>query len=125
MRITVLTVCPEVFDSFEESVLVKRARERGLLDLNITDIRNYAGGSFPNAQPRPHIPAPAAAKPAAQPPSFSVGDRITHKAFGKGVITKSTPMGGDYLIEIQFENLGTKKLMLRAAALHMSKDEWD
>ncbi len=46
MRITVLTVCPEVFDSFEESVLVKRARERGLLDLNITDIRNYAGGSF-------------------------------------------------------------------------------
>ena len=86
---------------------------------------SYAGGSFPNAQQRPHIPAPAAAKPAAQPPSFAVGDRITHKAFGKGIITKSTPMGGDYLIEIQFENLGTKKLMLRAAALHMSKDEWD
>ena len=32
-----------------------------------------------------------------------------------------TPMGGDYLVEIRFEKIGTKKLMLRAAALHMEK----
>ena len=30
-------------------------------------------------------------------------------------------MGGDYLVEIRFEKVGTKKLMLRAAAQHMTK----
>ena len=47
---------------------------------------------------------------------------MRHKAFGAGVITKLSPMGGDYLIEVNFENIGTKKLMLRAAAQHMSKE---
>ena len=32
-------------------------------------------------------------------------------------------MGGDYLIEVAFDKLGTKKLMLRAAALMMTKEE--
>ena len=52
---------------------------------------------------------------------YSVGDDVNHRAFGPGVITKMTPMGGDYLIEINFKNTGNKKLMLRAAALHMTK----
>jgi tRNA (guanine37-N1)-methyltransferase len=46
MKITVLTICPEQFDSFKEAVLVKRACERGLLELEIIDIRDYASGSF-------------------------------------------------------------------------------
>ena len=52
--------------------------------------------------------------------SFAVGDSIHHKAFGDGVITKMSPMGGDYLVEINFAQ-GAKRLMLRAAAPHMTK----
>ena len=52
--------------------------------------------------------------------SFVVGDSIRHKAFGEGVITKMSPMGGDYLVEINFAQ-GAKRLMLRAAAPHMTK----
>ena len=52
--------------------------------------------------------------------SFAVGDSIRHKAFGEGVITKMSPMGGDYLVEINFAQ-GAKRLMLRAAAPHMTK----
>ncbi|MFB0921731.1 MAG: 3'-5' exonuclease [Oscillospiraceae bacterium] len=52
--------------------------------------------------------------------SFRTGDEITHTAFGGGVITKMTPMGGDSLVEIEFEG-GTKRLMLKAAATHMHK----
>ena len=71
-------------------------------------------------KPRPPAyPAPAAPKPAPQA-SFSVGDKVRHKAFGAGEIVKMTPMGGDFLIEIRFE-AGVKKLMLRAAAAHMEK----
>ena len=82
------------------------------------------------AQPRPKEPRAHAIRPpaaqasspaASQTASFSTGDKVLHKAFGPGVITKMTPMGGDYLIEIDFEQHGVKKLMLRAAALHMSK----
>ena len=74
-------------------------------------------------EPKAHAIAAPAAKPAPAAPAalYQAGDRVQHKAFGRGVLTKMTPMGGDYLIEIEFETLGTKKLMLRAAALQMTK----
>ena len=55
-------------------------------------------------------------------PQFSLGDSVCHKVFGRGVITKMIPMGGDHLVEIDFENIGSKKLMLRAAAMYMTKE---
>ena len=70
------------------------------------------GIAAPSARPKP------AAKPA---PDFELGDAVQHKAFGPGIITKLTPMGGDFLVEIQFEKAGAKKLMLRIAALNMTK----
>ena len=79
--------------------------------------------SHPVSAPRsaPKAPAAPAAKPAAAAmPAFELGDNVRHKAFGEGVIVKMTPMGGDYLIEVNFQQ-GTKKLMLRAAAVHMEK----
>ena len=51
-----------------------------------------------------------------------MGDRVSHTAFGEGVISKMTPMGGDALIEIDF-NGTAKRLMLRAASQHMKKVE--
>ena len=72
---------------------------------------------------RHSVTAPTAkAAPAAPAASFGLGDSVRHKAFGSGVVTKLTPMGGDYLIEVNFEGIGTKKLMLRAAAQHMTKE---
>ena len=46
-----------------------------------------------------------------------------HRAFGKGLVTGLTPMGGDALIEIAFDSVGTKKLMLKSAAQYLSRDE--
>ena len=54
---------------------------------------------------------------------FKTGDTVVHKAFGEGVITKMTPMGGDALIEVSFRSGETKKLMLRIASQHMTKRE--
>ncbi len=71
---------------------------------------------------RPVAPPAAEPKPkAAEKPQFSVGDRVRHKAFGEGKLVKMSPMGNDYLIEIEFDGGTVKKLMLRAAALHMVK----
>ena len=54
-------------------------------------------------------------------PDYKPGDRIRHKAFGEGNITRLTAMGSDALIEVQFDTAGQKKLMLKSASAHMEK----
>lgn len=50
-------------------------------------------------------------------PSFEVGDAVTHKTFGDGLVLSATPMGNDVLLEIAFNTAGTKKLMGKYAKL--------
>ena len=61
------------------------------------------------------------AKSAAGLADFRKGDMVQHKAFGRGMVVNLMPMGGDALIEIAFDNVGTKKLMLKSASQHMTK----
>ncbi len=49
------------------------------------------------------------------------GDTVDHRAFGRGMVLSVQPMGGDALVEIAFDSVGTKRLMLKAAAAHMKK----
>ena len=49
------------------------------------------------------------------------GDMVEHTAFGKGLVMSMRPMGGDALIEVAFDKVGTKKLMLKSAGAHMKK----
>lgn len=70
---------------------------------------------------RPVAPPPSSLPKDAEAPKFTVGDRVLHKAFGEGKLVKMTPMGNDYLIEIEFDSGVVKKLMLRAAVQHMVK----
>lgn len=52
-------------------------------------------------------------------PELSPGLRVTHNAFGEGTVLKLTPMGGDQLVELEFDKVGKKKLMLKAAARYL------
>ena len=76
------------------------------------------GHTAPTAQP---AAAPAANQAAPSGGAFRMGDTVRHKAFGQGLITKVTPMGGDALVEIAFDSVGTKKLMLKSASQYMTK----
>ena len=49
--------------------------------------------------------------------SYSSGQTVEHKTFGKGMIISAKPMGNDTLLEIAFDNVGTKKLMATFAKL--------
>jgi len=49
------------------------------------------------------------------------GDMVEHTAFGKGMVLSLRPMGGDALVEVAFDRVGTKKLMLKSAGSHMRK----
>ena len=88
--------------------------------------RGFSLGHEPAAPasgaPAPDWKSPAAGSPPkAAAPAFRAGDSVQHKAFGKGLITKVTPMGGDALVEIAFDTVGTKRLMLKSAAQYMKK----
>ena len=74
------------------------------------------------AAPRGGLGRPETKAPASLP-SFQKGDAVVHKAFGTGMILNVTPMGGDALVEIAFDKGGTKRLMLKSAAQHMSRAE--
>ena len=52
---------------------------------------------------------------------LSAGDMIQHAAFGRGMVLSVMKMGGDALLEIAFDDIGTKKLMAKTASAHMKK----
>lgn len=89
--------------------------------------RGYLGGSS-SAAPRAGVSRPVSSITGARSagtgaalPDFQKGDMVTHKAFGAGMVISVQKMGGDALIEVAFDNVGTKKLMLKSAAQHMQK----
>ncbi len=52
---------------------------------------------------------------------YAPGDTVEHTAFGKGFVLSVLKMGGDALLEIAFDEIGTKKLMAKTASAHMKK----
>lgn len=49
--------------------------------------------------------------------NYTAGQRVRHKTFGDGLVITVTPMGGDNMLEVAFDNVGTKKLMAGYAKL--------
>ena len=60
-------------------------------------------------------------KPIASIPELNKGDMVQHTAFGRGMVLSVMKMGGDALLEIAFDMVGTKKLMAKTASVHMKK----
>ncbi len=49
------------------------------------------------------------------------GDMVLHKAFGRGLVLSVIKMGGDALLEIAFDEIGTKKLMAKTASAYLKR----
>jgi len=78
------------------------------------------------AKPQPQEKPLASVRRGATAPTthlmqINKGDMVEHTAFGKGMVMSMRPMGGDALIEVAFDKVGTKKLMLKSAGAHMKK----
>ena len=48
---------------------------------------------------------------------YKVGDTVEHKTFGQGLIVSANSVGGDMVLEIAFDEVGTKKIMAKMAKL--------
>ncbi len=84
-------------------------REAFAADVAVSRRSSAAAFSGQAAQSRAQTPP--------EPFSLSEGDRVRHKVFGEGSIRTVRPMGGDHLLEISFDRVGTKKIMAAYARL--------
>ena len=65
--------------------------------------------------------SPAAGNPTAGLLQIVQGDMVRHATFGDGMVLSVRKMGNDALVEVAFDQVGTKRLMLRTAGAHMTK----
>ena len=47
--------------------------------------------------------------------TFRKGQKVLHKVWGAGIIQEVTPMGGDMLLQIEFDTVGNKLMMAKTA----------
>ena len=71
--------------------------------------RGFSRGGFSNA--------PKTEKASTSALEYKVGDTVEHKTFGQGLIVSAASVGGDMVLEIAFDNCGTKKIMAKMAKL--------
>ena len=80
-----------------------------------------AGSYGDAARPEKQVSAAPKRQASGMALQLAAGDQVNHKTFGDGMVISVKPMGGDALIEVAFEQVGTKKLMLKTAGVHMTK----
>ena len=54
-------------------------------------------------------------------PSYAKGNMVLHDTFGQGMVLSVMPVGNDAMLEIAFDQVGTKRLMAKAASVRMKK----
>jgi len=103
----------------------RREREQERVPAYGESYRRPASFAAYGGAARPASKKPAPARPVSPPqktalPAVATGSVVHHKAFGRGVVTKVTPMPGDAMLEIVFDTAGTKRVMLKTAAAFMT-----
>ncbi len=90
---------------------------------DLTDYKDMTVSSY-SYQTRPKRPSSFAVETVgravkAEPSAidFKVGDTVSHRVFGNGMVVSMTPMANDMLVEVIFEKVGTKKIMANFARL--------
>ena len=83
---------------------------------------SYSGYNQPAKKPQTkHVTSSVASSAKGAYLELNQGDMVMHAAFGRGLVLSVMKMGGDALLEIAFDDIGTKKLMAKTASAHMKK----
>ena len=107
----------------EECIVRKGGYRRAAEPTYSTGYSSYGSNySQPTRKPQPkHITSSVAASAKSTYLELNQGDMVLHAAFGRGMVLSVMKMGGDALLEIAFDDIGTKKLMAKTASAHMKK----
>ena len=106
------------------SRFLKEIPEELLLEKSSAAPKPYSdyGAYTPKPQMQRHsIDSFMTPKKPAVAPEFFKGDMVVHDAFGRGMVLNVLKMGNDAMLEIAFDQVGTKRLMAGAASTRMKK----
>jgi len=107
-----------------EECLVRKGSYRRAAEPAYTSSYSQYSASYGQPARKPqakHVTSSVAASAKAGYLELNQGDMVMHAAFGRGMVLSVMKMGGDALLEIAFDDIGTKKLMAKTASAHMKK----
>ncbi len=105
-----------------EDVTVKKGGYQSSGAYNGMQQRTYSFYSQTQTAYKPkHIPAASVNAQKVTYLELNKGDMVQHTAFGRGMVLSVLKMGADALLEIAFDDIGTKKLMAKTASAHMKR----
>ncbi len=82
----------------------------------------YSSYSKPRqTSPHTRLDSFTSVKKKAAIPEFGKGDMVKHDVFGNGMVLSALKMGNDTMLEIAFDQVGTKRLMASYAGNRMKK----
>ncbi len=104
-----------------EDEIVKKGSAQRAKPSYRSDFAGYGSWEAPRYLPKAEKPAYAAPTEKTLTLELNKGDMVQHTAFGRGMVLSVLKMGGDALLEIAFDQIGTKRLMAKTASAHMRK----
>jgi len=91
MRIDVLTLFPQMFDSPLSCSIIKRARDAGIVEIVLTDIRDFAKDNYRKVDDKPYGGGPGMVMMPA--PVFDCFEHVRGLSAEKGRVILLTPQG--------------------------------
>ena len=93
------------------------AREKSPYDKPKKSVYTYSDSDYKPVYDTLSISSKPKATPSASKEVLEAGDRVYHATFGEGELISVKRMGADWLYEVIFDKVGTKKLMATYAKL--------
>ena len=112
MRIDVLTLFTEMFESPLSYSILGRARQRGVVDIVLTDIRDFAADSYRKVDDKPYGGGPGMVMMPG--PVFDCFEHVRKQVDEKGRVILLTPQGRQFDQSLAKELSREKRLILIA-----------
>jgi len=112
MRIDILTLFPHVFESPLSCSILKRAQDNGLIDIALTDIRDFSTDNYRKVDDKPYGGGPGMVMMPG--PVFDCFEQVCNLSSDKGRVILLTPQGQKFDQAKASELSGEKRLILIA-----------
>jgi tRNA (guanine37-N1)-methyltransferase len=110
MRIDVLTLFPEMFESPMNFSILKRAREAGVVEIVLTNIRDFSKDKHKKVDDRPYGGGPGMVMMCQ--PVFDCFENVAKQSPEKGRVILLTPQGKPFTQKLATELANEKRLIL-------------
>jgi len=110
MRFDVLTLFPEIFQGYLTHSILKLALDKGIVTLNLWNIRDWAKGKHKSVDDRPFGGGPGMVL--MPEPVFDAVEAVQAKAAGPGLLIMLTPSGERLTQSLVQELAGHPRLLL-------------